>query len=228
MYILPNHYNPSRIHGYGLSHFGDIWAYTNLLLKISDSSGKPVRVGIENQKLRNTILQIKPFLNSKGRIVFTNRRANFIYDYCDPYRIEFVDSVRTWNYKRSLKSKVVAYQFDGNHLSEQKNLPWKEIQFLIKSLASMGFNPVNVGGYKKIDFIVNTLSNCRFFVGCPSGLSVAARSVKCPINLITWKLDQNMINHLKWCQCPTAKFFSTTNEFLNFTKAKQSGLITLL
>jgi hypothetical protein len=227
MYILPN-VQKQDICSYGWHHFGDVWAYTNLLLKISERSGQPIKVGIENQKIRKTILQIRPFLKSKGKIVFSNRLANLNFSYCDPYNIRFVPSVRTWNYKRSLKSKIVAYQFDGNHLAEQKNLPWDKIQFLINSLKRMGYEPVNVGGYKKMNFIINTLSNCKFFVGCPSGLSVAARSVGCPINLITWKLGYDMIHVLKTCQCPTAKFFPTVKEFLSFTKTKQSGLITLL
>ena len=225
---IQNQYDPNRIHGYNLHHFGDVWAYTNLLLRLSEGSGQPVKVSIENKKIKNTILQISPFLKSSGTIVFSNRRANFVYNYCDPYIINFLPSIRTWKYKRSLKSKIVAYQFDGNHLSEYKNLPGNEIQFLINYLKKMGYTPVNVGGYKKIGFIVNTLSNCKFFVGCPSGLSVAARSVKCPINLISWKLSKNDVGYLKYCQCPTAKFFERTDDFLSFTKTKQSRLINLL
>jgi len=217
------------IYSYGWNHFGDVWAYTNLLLRISETSGKPAKVGIENQKIRKTISQIRPFLKSKGEIVFTNRRANINCNYCDAYNIKFMPSVRTWNYKRSLKSKIIAYQFDGNHLGEQKNLPWDKIQFLFNSLKKMGYQPVNVGGYKKMSFIINTLSNCKFFVGCPSGLSVVARSVDCPTNLITWKLEQSMIYVLKTCQCPTGKFFPTVKEFLSFTKTKlKERLITLL
>lgn len=228
MLCVQKYHNFSKVYGYNLSHFGDTWAYTNLLLRLSEGNGKPVRVGIENQKLKKLILQIRPFLKSKGRIVFSNRRADLKYMYCDPYKIKFVPAIRTWNYKRALKSKIVAYQFDGIHLSEEKNLPPHRIKVLLSALRKMGYTPVNVGGHKKIDFIINTLSNCKFFIGCPSGLSVAARSVKCPIFLITWKLGLDWVNWIKNCQCPTAKFFVNVGEFLRFTKITQSKLITLL
>lgn len=228
MLFVQKYQHNDGIYNFDYGHFGDIWAYTNLLLRISEGNGRPIRITYVNNYMKNLILKIKSFLNSKGRIIFTNKPKTRFLNFGDAFSIKFIPTLRTWNRKRALKSKIVAYQFDGRHLAEEKNLPPMEFRKLLNGLRKMGYIPVNVGGNKKLNFIINVMSNCKFFVGCPSGLSVVARSVKCPIFLITWKLSKGMIGVLKTLQCPTAKFFRTTNEFLNFTRINQSKLINLL
>ena len=202
-----------KIYGYpDACGLGDVWAVTSYLLRISEEADLPSRFFTKNIEFRNRIEAIRPFLRSKGQIQFVSQASQRVFNYCEPYKVKFVPTLQKWNGK----SNIVAFQFDGNHLYDRKNLPDKRLKFLIKSLTEMGYNSVDVGNHKSISFIVETLANCRLFVGCPSGLSVACLSVGTPIYLITRRLHPDFLQWLRKCHYRTVdvQMFTTVDQFL--------------
>lgn len=196
--------------------FGDLWALTSYLLRVSEESGKPARFFTRNQKQKDIVGSIIPHLRSKGKIVFVSRPTEKLLGYCEPFLVKLVSTKQIWKYNR--QAKIVAYQFDGVHLADQKNLPLPRLIHLLRSLTNQGYIPVDVGHHKPLSFIINTLSRCKFFVGCPSGLSVVAMSVGCPIMLITRKISPAYLGFMKrHCQYKTSRMiemYMTVDEFL--------------
>jgi hypothetical protein len=201
---------------------GDTWAATNYFLRISERLRKPIRVNAHFQSFKDFVLNIRPYFNSSGRIQFVDDPFEHKIGYCQMYSIGFLPTKIRW--KRS-KSNIIAYQFDGKDMAEYKNLPPDVLANLLKSLNSRGYNTINVGGMKPMPFIIKTLAKCKLFVGCPSGLSHVAMSVKCPINLISWKIPQFRINRIgggiRGCQFlrDHATWFRTPEEFLKSIKS---------
>lgn len=204
-----------KIYGYSdeLSGFGDLWAVTSYLLRVSEESGKPTRFFSRIKKVKNTMRTIIPYLTSKGSISFVDKSNQKVLRYCEPYAVKFVPTNKVWNNKHS---DVVAYQFDGVHLSKQKNLPLPRLRFLIKSLKALGLKPVDVGHGRPIEYIIDILSNCRFLVGCPSGLSIVSISVGNPVILITRNIDPKYCVYMKTCQYKTkpVQMYRTVDEFI--------------
>lgn len=228
MLRIKKHSNRHRVYGYtDHCHFGDSWAVTSYLLRLSQETGRPSRFFTKSQTVRDSIVQIRPFFRSRGRIEFAFEPPERIFHYCEPYWVKFVPTIRVWNSSCEFNSRLVAYQFDGNHLWEQKNLPSDRLHYLLYSLRKMGFIPIDVGHRRKISTIINTLANCRFFVGCPSGLSVVARSVGCPIMLITRHLDPGMKSFLRMCQYhrTNVKMFTAVDQFLAHVRRRRVRML---
>lgn len=214
-----------KVYGYSdeVSGFGDLWAVTSYLLRVSEESGKPTRFFTRVKKLKKTMKDIIPFLTSKGNIDFVDQPLQKILSYCEPYSVKFVPTNKTWSNNHN---NIVAYQFDGIHLSEQKNLPLPRLRFLIKSLKDLGFIPVDVGHGRPIKHIIDILSECQFFVGCPSGLSVVSMSVGNPIMLITRNINPRYCPFMRRCQYKTrtVDMYRTVDEFIiEIRRRKQMG-----
>lgn len=197
--------------------FGDIWALTSYLLQISEELRQPARFSAVSLNLLNTIRLITPFMKTKGEIKIVSESFQRFIDYCDPFRIKLLPTYKTWS---NNNSKIIAYQFDGKHLHDKKNLPLRRFRFLLNSLIEMGYEPVDVGHYRPISFIIDILSKCRFFVGCPSGLSVVCMSVDTPIHLITRQINPYYLSFMRNCQYRTVdvQMYTTVNAFLGYVK----------
>jgi len=204
-----------RIYGYPEEcGFGDIWAVTSYLLRISEESARPTKFVARTKSFKTTIQNILPLLKSKGEIEFIGgQAAQRILNYCEPYKVKFVPTINKW---ANNNSKIIAYQFDGSHLSNHKNINGNRLEWLLSNLIKIGYEPVNVGGRQSVEFIVDTLAKAKLFVGCPSGLSIAAISVGTPIFLITKMLKMKFVRFLRSCQYHTrpVRMFRTVNQFL--------------
>jgi hypothetical protein len=203
-----------RIYGYPEEcGFGDIWAVTSFLLRISEESARPTKFAARSKSFKSTMQDILPLLQSKGKIEFVGgQAAQRILNYCEPYKVKFVPTINKW----TGNSKIIAYQFDGNHLANHKNINKDRLEWLLNNLIKMGYEPVNVGGRQSVEFIIDTLAKAKLFVGCPSGLSVAAISVGTPIFLITKMLKVKFVRFLRSCHYHTkpVRMFRTVNQFL--------------
>jgi hypothetical protein len=186
----------NKIVNFNFGHFGDIWARTSLLLRISEILGKPTvasaKVGQENIST-----SIVPYLRTHGELKFVKHPHNADVDYCENYRTPILRTKKTWEFNPN--SRIIAYQFDGRHESESKNLPTDKIAFVLDSLRRFGYEPIDVGHMKPIPEIINILSECKLFVGCPSGLSVVSMSVGNPILIITKDMSESFIQFHKAC-----------------------------
>jgi len=193
--------------------FGDTWAVTSYLLRMSEELKKPIRVHTVNSKFKNDVKAIIPHLDSPGEINFVDQAAQMGMEYCKPYSVKFVPTKKQWN----PSANIVAYQFDGNHLNVKKNLPPGALASLINSLNSLGYEPVDVGHKKSISFIIDTLSQCNFFIGCPSGIGIASMSVGNPIYLITRNINPQYVAYMKNCHYVTrqdVQMFRCVEDFL--------------
>jgi len=204
-----------KIYGYPEAcGFGDMWAVTSYLLRISEETARPTKFFTRSQNFKSTIQSILPLLQSKGKIEFIGgQAAQRMFNYCEPYKVKFVPTIKTWTKN---DNRIIAYQFDGSHLSETKNINENRLIWLLNNLIKMGYKPINIGGKQSIEFIVDTLAKAELFVGCPSGLSIAALSVGTPIFLITKMLKVDFVRFLRSCQYHTkpVKMFRTANQFL--------------
>ena len=208
--------------------FGDMWAVTSYLLRVSEEIKKPASFWAKSSKQRDIIRSITPLLKSNGtiNIVDSPSRKMKILNYCEPFRVKFVPTYKRW---RRNKSKIIAYQFDGSHLAEDKNLSMRRLLYLLKSLDLMGYELVDVGHHKPLSYIVDVLSQCKFFVGCPSGLSVVSISVGNPVFLITRTMEPLFLRFMLDCQYCTkhVQMFSTVDEFLIHVKrmSRSGGML---
>jgi hypothetical protein len=205
-----------KIYGYTeYCGFGDLWAVASYLLRVSEELGKPSRF-FGKSKQRNTINSILPHFRSKGAVNIVPHPPQKLkmLGYCEPFRVKFVPTHQSWKYNKY--SKTVAYQFDGYHLAGEKNLPLKRFMYLLESLNAMGYQAIDVGNSKPISFIIDTLAKCKFFVGCPSGLSVVSISVGNPVFLITRLMNPLFLKFMQNCQYRTksVQMFTTVDEFL--------------
>lgn len=193
--------------------FGDIWAVTGYLLRLSEESHRPSKFFTKNADLKQDIRSITPFFDSKGTIELVSAPPQRIFTYCEPYLCRPTPTIKTW--KRN-NSNIVACQFDGRHLYKHKNVEGSRLRFLTRSLASMGLRLIDVGNRKPISYIVDVLANCRFFVGCPSGLSVVSMSVGNPVYLITRMMDPRYLSFMERCHYKygNVQMFMTVDEFL--------------
>lgn len=187
--------------------FGDAFAVTNYLLRASERIKKPVRFACHNRDLRERVRFISTYLDTPGRINIVNARKQKILGYCEPFGVKFVRTKRRWRYNHW--SKIVAYQFDGRHLAEEKNLPPDRVDYLVKQLKMMGYNPIDVGNHKPLGYVIDVLAKCRFFVGCPSGIAHVSQSVGNPIYVITKEMKRSYLNFMRRCQYRTAQVHMT-------------------
>lgn len=196
--------------------FGDIWAVTSYLLRVSEEIKKPARFWPRSSRQRDIIRAVTPLLRSRGSIdiVPAPTPKMKMLNYCEPFRVKFVPTYKRW--KHNKYSNIVAYQFDGNHLADEKNLPLPRLMYLLKSLEAMGYKTMDVGHRKPLPYIIDVLSKCKFFVGCPSGLSVVSISVGNPVFLITRSMNPLFLRFMADCQYRTksVQMFSTVDEFL--------------
>lgn len=197
--------------------FGDAWALTSYLLRISEELKTSAKFFSVSKELLDRVRLIMPFLETTGTIQIVDKPPQRVFNYCEPFLVKFKPTHKTWHYNNN---KIAAYQFDGNHLWEEKNLPSERLNFIINSLVKIGYQTIDVGHDKPLSFIIDTLSKCSFFVGCPSGLSVVCISVGTPIHLITRQMNPNFVGFLQNCQYYTTsvQFYRTVNEFLLFAR----------
>jgi len=198
--------------------FGDIWGATNYLLYLSETQNEPIWFSTHETR-RKTITEISSHLVSEGKINLTalpgNREINVLRDPCLAYK-KFFPTHKTWNH---IDSNVIAYQFDGVHKGEYKNLPKRTVESFVKALQDRGYETINVGGHKPIDEIVDVLSACKLFVGCASGISVLSLSVRNPVCIFHRRNDVNWFRYLKNCHYNTStmnQYFSSPNKFIKY------------
>lgn len=193
--------------------FGDTWAVTNFLLRVSEEIQAPTRVFSRNKAFVKLVTEIPQYLDTNGKIKFVTDVPQVGMTYCDPYRVRFYSTKKKWQ-----PENIVAYQLEGRHLANFKNIPHN----ILNKLISLGYLPINVGGFKPLAFIIDMLSRCKFFVGCPSGIGVAALSVGCPVYIITSQLRNDYLRFMFRCQYYDKKVqvFKYTSSFLS---ALQSG-----
>jgi hypothetical protein len=173
--------------------FGDTWAVTNFLLRKSEEQGSPVKVFSVRKHFVDNVRQIKKHIASSGDIVFVKDTPNAKMSYCDPFRVDFLPTKKRW----SCTSNIIAYQFDGRHLAQLKT---PNYEVALKFLQSKGFLPINIGGYKSLDFVIDILSRCHCFMGCASGMSIVALNVGTPSYIVTAGLDKRYVRFMKTCQ----------------------------
>jgi hypothetical protein len=200
--------------------FGDMWAVASYLLRVSEELKKPVRFFAQSSKQRDIIRAVLPHLRSKGKVDLVpapTAKMKWL-GYCEPFRVKFVPTYRRWKYNKY--SNLVAYQFDGRHLAAEKNLPPQRLKYLLDSLHLMGYHTVDVGHKKPLEFIIDVLAKCKFFIGCPSGLSVVSASVGNPVFLITRAMHPLFLKFMQECQYRTKSvhMFTTVDEFLIHVK----------
>ncbi len=181
--------------------FGDAWAVTSYLLRMSEEAKKPVKFASSEGSLKNRIELISNFLDSTGKIQMVHQFQERVIRYCEAYSVKFVRTKKRW---KDNHSRIVAYQFDGNHLASQKNPPPDKVAALVKELTYMGYQPIDIGHMKPLDFVINTLAKCKFFVGCPSGMAHVSMSVGNPIYVITRNMSPKFVDFMKVCQYKTA------------------------
>lgn len=179
---------------FGLSNdlrgFGDSWAAASYLL----SEGGTVYFRGPHA---NRVVWISRYLAGTGKIVSTTDKATVELGYCKVFRRPFLRTKTTW---KGTGGKLVAYQFDGRHLSYQKNPKKDEIRAFRSKLEKHGFNPVDIGGEKKIGWVIDVLSRADFFVGVVSGMAKVAISVGTPMHIVTNDLSLKFVNYVKGCQ----------------------------
>ncbi len=183
-------------------NFGDMWAIANFLLRVSQETGLPAKMYHHSAQFRSIVLSIVPHLDAKGIVEFVNFPTAGLQQrrlrYCDPFIVKWFRTKEKWLNAR--RSNIVTYQFDGRHLSNLKNLPLDRVHYLRKQLIDLGFNPIDVGGMKPLDYIIHTMANARFHVGCPSGMGIVALSVGVPVYNITRFLSDDFVAFMQTCQ----------------------------
>lgn len=179
-----------RVRKYGWSNkvwrgielgFGDTWAVTNFLLRVSLEIKEPVKVFTSSLLFKKNVCEIVNYLDTNGKITFVTTPPQVAMSYRDIYRIKFFPTKKVWR----CDSNIIAYQFDGTHLSQFKNLIGDSLNKFLNCLKRMGYLPINVGGYSPLNGIINILTKSVCFVGCPSGISKVAISVGVPTYVIT-------------------------------------------
>ncbi len=188
--------------------FGDTWAVTSYLLRISQEINKPVKVFSHNKRFVLTVRDVKKHLNTYGDIEFVHTVPTAKMSYCEPYKAKFLPTKKLWN----CSTNIVAYQFDGRHLAKVKNINYN---YVLRVLKSKGYVPINLGGYKPLDFIIDILSKCKFFLGSPSGMSVVSMSVGNPAYVIGGGLSDKYLSFMSKCQYQNGvTVFKFTKSFL--------------
>ena len=195
------------------SHLGDIWAFTSYILKQSEIENKTIY--FDRGSLNSQISSFKNFFDTNGKIEL-NKQKNKIKKVKANYMFfrEFLKTKIQW---KENNNKIIAYQFDGRHLNYNKNPNKNEIIYFLNFFEKLGYNLINVGNFKPLSFIIKTLSECEFFIGVISGISIVANSVGCPINLLENNLPKWKVNKLKFTHLSKIKNINYYKRINNFT-----------
>lgn len=165
--------------------FGDKWAVTSYLLKKSEIEKKIILFDSDNYDL---IYKIASFFNTNGRI--EHKKSNLIFEenYNTVYTTKYVPTKKVW---QENKNKIITYQFDGRCGSSLKNPPDHEIHQFITFFEKLGYKTIDLGNYKPISFIIDSLSSCQFYVGCSSGIANVNMSVNAPMYIVKQNLPDD-------------------------------------
>jgi hypothetical protein len=154
-------------------------------LKKSELEKKIVLFDNDNPKL---IYEIASFFNTNGRI--EHKKSNLIFEenYNIVYTTKYTPTKKIW---QKNKNKIITYQFDGRCGSSLKNPPDHEIHHFNKFFEKIGYKSIDLGNYKPISFIIDSLSSCEFYVGSSSGIANVNMSVNAPMYIVKQNLPDD-------------------------------------
>ena len=233
--------------------FGDNWLCCSYYLKLSEDNPNDVIVvdcnpentdkiskeleyqwGRNPNKTKNDLQSIKEYFHSTGDFCFSIDekfshlpvKNNFISFKGDLVNHCVLPTKKKWKYESNFKN--ICYQLDGYGHGNLKNPNKVDVNYFFKEFKSLGYNLIDIGHFKPIDFILNSLLKSCFFIGCPSGMTYFSMSVGIPIINITNKLNKDHISSLDQrfkFHKKNIKFFKTLSDFvINF----KNNLIKIL
>jgi ADP-heptose:LPS heptosyltransferase len=164
---------------------GDRWASISYLLRKSQEKGRPVF--IDGEADSGHLYELASYFDTTGQLIYEKGRSILPMNYHEAFSTKYLPTKKTW---RDTNSKVVAYQFDGVTSFWDKNPSDKEITEFLNHLTSRGFTPVDLGHMKPLPYIIETLTTCKFFVGCASGIGHISMSVNTPMCIILHNLPE--------------------------------------
>ena len=207
-----HHHNDGKTYSKNIYGFcfegglGDWWCWTNKILHLSELNKETILVTTQNSSSvkapTGNLKMCANFLENSGSFEYREARETIklIYNFFPPDRNIpegydcFHPAIYRWSDK---KSKIIAYQFDGIHLAEQKNPNNDEINYFLNTTKNLGYTPVDIGHRQPLDFCIKTMAESHCFVGCPSGMGVIARSVGVPINLIYKNINLSYVEFMQ-------------------------------
>ena len=168
-------------------NFGDQWASINLLLCLSEMSGRTILTHspLDKRKLHVEILESLSVPYKVG-LRFVTEKPDIDVVGFDVWATPFYNTKNHWNYK--VAHKNVCYQFDGLSAGSDKNPPAQEEKLLIRALEQSGFNPIKLGKNLSVKECIDAAVDSAFFVGVDSGMSHLCHSVGLPMFLLEYKL----------------------------------------
>ncbi|MHA1948304.1 MAG: hypothetical protein ACW99G_03550 [Candidatus Thorarchaeota archaeon] len=169
---------PLKVHTNG---FGDMWLRISYLINVCKAQNKTAQVCTAGGSPRNYVLNRIMNIFEDGNLITKspNRNGPVLRMCGDFFHNCSCDTKVRWK----CNSKYACYQFDGNSHSG-KQMTKKEESHLLNNLRRSGYEPVNCGGNQQIDRVIKKLSNCAFFVGVASGMSLVSLSVGTPTHVV--------------------------------------------
>lgn len=181
---------PFKVHYGG---FGDTWLRLGYLINACKAQNKTAEICWAAGKCgycrRGSYESKNPAISASIDLLEDGHLLNHTLDttgleiefpeFSDFWKNNFCVTKKRWKYN----SRYVCLQLDGRS-HPRKMLSKVNESKLINELKSRGYRVVNCGGERPVDQIVDALSDCAFFVGVGSGISLLSASVGTPTNVI--------------------------------------------
>ena len=206
-----DHQNHKRIYGKVKVHFGNLWAFSSMLILKSRDIGAPVYVS-SRMKRKHLVQEMLSHMDTSGsKIIWVDekysegQRKYGVRNHKRP----FVNTKVGWTWMHGKYGRI-CYQLNtksNNPRFSSKKISDDEIKRILDYLAK-DYELIEVGLPYTIQQSINIMSSSDAFIGICSGMSQVAHSVGVPMYLYDWRL-------LKKCHPKkTYKIFKDSSDFM--------------
>jgi hypothetical protein len=220
------HYNPNVVYmNPGVCNgFGDAFGWASFVCRLSEASGKTIKLSKIPVKSKNSIETI---LQTTGRYQLVKPEPNTkIYSVRGSQRSKQFREIYSWlflptriaNWQPN-KSRKIAYQFGHGGATDRLIQDINDETRILDAIRSKGYEPIELGGSFGDIECVKRAAMCEFFVGTCSGMSHLCHSVGVPTHIITnlRSLERVSAGHVKNSRSPIpTTFWQHPNNFISF------------
>ena len=216
-------YNPNLVYiNPGVcSGFGDAFGWASFVCRLSEASGRTIKLGRIPPKSKNVIDNLLA-TSGKYQIVKTDKVVSVRgklkpHQFREIYSWKFLPTkIASW---LPNNNRRVAYQFGHGGATDRHVQDPKDEKRIIETIQAKGYEPVELGGsYGDIE-CVKRAASCEFFVGTCSGMSHLCHSVGIPTHILTnlRSLERVSAGHVKNTRSPIpTTFWQHPNNFIAF------------
>lgn len=213
-----------RLWNFGL---GDHWQSMCLFRHLARAGNRPTVSTMQHgTDFRRRVREIHDVLEPENGVNFTTYGSTDDLDGFDVWACPLWPTRAQWEFPTGIRPRF-CYQFDGESSAREKNPPPEDQTRLMAHLNDLGYAGIRLNSNMSIADCVCALALCDFFVGCDSGMSHIAHSVRTPVYLLEYELPVITCHRGKaYTLCRGVdEFIGQSERYLNLAKKLRVGAL---